>query len=267
MPKSHPARTDRYEAALVEANRGHFARALKLLSPIAETGDHLSQRELMLTADLLQHTGDTERAARIAGNLFRSKALASAFSSRCLTILGIGAFEAGNLRRSTELLQKAVRVGDDSLDDEARCHAMLCLLARLTDVSAPGSTASLASDTGRLVAKVNTNELTIRFHLILGRTEGRRGILDAADQHFHIARSLLDMTPNPWLEGLYCVDACIVSYMRTDLAEALRLANRALSRSQRSGHQRTLAAALVNLGSIYRFLSRMYARRIGSREP
>ncbi len=101
MPKSHSAPTDRYEAALVETNRGHFARALELLSPVAETGDHLSQRELMLTADLLQHTGDTERAARIAGNLSKSRGLASAFSSRCLTILGICAFEAGNLRRST----------------------------------------------------------------------------------------------------------------------------------------------------------------------
>lgn len=251
MPESHQAHTRHYETASLEARRGYFQRALKLLPRSSATDAHLKPNEMALSAELLQHTGDTTAAARVAEHLSKSDGLPPAIESRCLTVLGVCAFESGNLRRSTALLQKAVRVGEESLDQEATSHAMLCLLGRLTDVSAPSSTASLVADTGKLVAKANSREAAIRFHLILGRTEARRGILDAADRHFSVARSLLEATPNPWLEGLYCVDSSIVSYMRPDLDGAVSLANRALSCALRSGHQRTLTAALFNLGSIY----------------
>ncbi len=251
MPKSHSAPTDRYEAALVETNRGHFARALKLLSPVDARSTTTLFRESALAAELHQQTGNVTEASRLASQLVRSSHISGTISSRCLAVLGLCAFAAGKLRRSTELFQKAVRAGEEAGDPESTCHAMLCLLGRLAGVSVPGSLASLVSDTQSLVKTINNGSLTARLHLTLGRTEGGNGLLDEADRHFLAAKSLLASTPNAWLEGLYFVDTSTIAFLRSDFANGIRLAEQALACASRSGHQRTRAAALINMGTCY----------------
>lgn len=250
MPRSAPAPTSRYEAASLEASRGHFARALELLPPPKAISKGTRPTEIALTAELLHHTGNVSAASRIA-ELVRSSKPDSTIASRCLAVLGMCAFEAGKLRRSTELLQRAVRAAEEARDPTATCHAMLCLLGRLAGVSPPGSLASLIADTQRLVRTVKLDSLRIRLHLILGRAEGTNGHLDEAEDHFRSAKTLLGSSPNAWLDGLYFLDASTISYLRADFVDGIRLAKQALACAARSGHQRTLAAALSNVGTCH----------------
>ena len=243
--------TKSYDAAVLAANRGHFSHALELLKQPEKDQPRSSSRELALKAEMLQYTGDNETASRVAQSLVSSRDLHHSLSTRCLAVLGLCAFEAGHLRRASNYFQKAIRLGEDAGDQEGTCHSLLCLLGSLADVSTPSAVASLVSEAQRCVRRVGSPTMTVRLHLILGRTEGRRGLLDEADRHMSAARSLLDASPNPWLEGLQSLDASVLSHLRADFSDSIHLADQALMYSLRSGHERTRFAALANLGSLH----------------
>ena len=239
-----------HDAAALEAQRGCFARALSLL-PRKPDGGSVSHQQMVLAAELLRHTGNVRAATKEAGRILDAQGLSRALTSRCLVVLGLCAFDIGERRRGIALLRRAVRSCQDPRDTEARCHALLCLLAALSDVSAPGSLAALASDVRHLVSQLGLSTLGIRLHLVLGRADAWRGRIEQAGRHLLAARLLLDSNPNPWLEGRYFLDTSMVSCLRSDHADALERADMALACARKSGHRTTLAAACVQLGLLH----------------
>ena len=84
-----------YEAAVIEADRGHFADALEFLKRPKNGQRRASAGESVLTAEMLHHTGDSQAARRMAQSLISSD-LHGPLASRCLSVLGLCAFEAGH---------------------------------------------------------------------------------------------------------------------------------------------------------------------------
>ena len=239
-----------YDAAALDAQRGFFARALGQL-PRRSHGNGVPHQQTVLAAELLHHTGKIQAAKKEANKILAAQGVPRALTSRCLVVVGMCALEAGELRHGIGLLRKAVRACQDTRDTEARCHAMLCLLAGSSDVSTSGSLASLTLDIRQLASQLGLTTHSIRLHLILGRAAGRHGQIEQAGNHLLAARRVLDSETNPWLEGRCFLDTSIVACLRSDHEDALVSAKRALACALKSGHQKTHAETLGHLGSLH----------------
>jgi len=81
--------------------------------------------------------------------------------------------------------------------------------------------------------------------------EAKRGLLETADRHIHLAQTILDSSPNLWLESAAENTRIAIALLRSDLDAALKHGRRALQIAEESGAVSSLRASLGNLGTLY----------------
>ena len=82
----------------------------------------------------------------------------------------------------------------------------------LADSSSPESLANRLGELRRAVMRLGDTGLTVLMHLAVGEMEGRRGALESASRHVHIASRLLQDYHNDWLQGLAEIDGSCLAY-------------------------------------------------------
>ncbi len=235
----------------LDLRRGRFRDALRRLTPGKVLPPIRSgAAELVLVAELLQHTGSNSAAKSLSKTLLRSTRLDRSQSSRCNSVLGLVSASEGELRQASRHLQRAVSQAEESEDRIEICRAKLNLISNVEGIFGPSAVSTLLKDTERYVALLGDPQLESRLHMAVARTEGKRGLFELADQHHGAAAALLQTSVNEWLEGVLRLDESALAYVRSDIGKAAKLALDALRLSRSSGHARTEYAALANLATI-----------------
>ena len=237
-----------YQEALSESERGRFLPALQKIRRSRRGSSSLLER--ILLAEMLQCTGDNTTAQTLGGRLASSQDTTASVASRCHSVLGLVATASGDLRQACGSFQKAILLAEEARDAPELCRAQLNLLANVADVFGPHSTTTLTSDVSRRISSLGDTTLRIRLRLTLARAEAKRGLLEAAESHHRTVISLLPSSPNDWLEGILKLDSSTIAYLRSEAAEAERLARSALKLADFSGHARTRSGAQANLSLI-----------------
>ncbi len=236
---------------LAEAQAGRFSAALRRIqeSEGAFSGSD-TQSYRVLKAEMLGHTGLQEQAKELAETVLRSNGLHAALGSRCQAVVGGTLFDDGDLDEALESLQRSVRLAEESGDVEQLCWSQLRLMATLADVSSPESVVTLAADLRHNSARSGNPHIAAGLRIYQARIDAKRGALHNTKHNLSIATSLLRDAPNAWLEGILQLDLCVVSQIQADLDGAVGAARHAMECGEISGHLRTQAAALGNLGQL-----------------
>ena len=113
------------------------------------------------------------------------------------------------------------------------------------------STVGFIKELRRNVAQLGDPHVTAALHLFVGQLETQRGLLDTGSRHLHISQSILQREPNAWLDGTAAIDAMCLAYLRSEIPQALTLADQALKIAEASGFAANRISALTNLRHLY----------------
>jgi DNA-binding NtrC family response regulator/tetratricopeptide (TPR) repeat protein len=204
----------------------------------------------VLRAELLEKTGDVGGALRLLEAVLQRQNAPSALRSRCFTLRGMIAFEAGELQRAIADLNRAVAEASGEGCLRELCWAKLRLFVATSDSSSPASVSRLLSDVRRNVARLADPPTTVALHLFVAECETQRGVLETAARHIRVGTALLENFRNYWLDGIAAIDRLCLSYMMSDPDGAKKYAEDALRLAEHSGHQKTQIAAISNLAHI-----------------
>ena len=184
------------DRARAEMSVGRFRDALTAIAVRSEsqTSSHLDEQ--ILIAEALQLTGEGKQATALAKAGLRSKLRSDLTDAKCLAVLGLVAFERGNNTETLRLLQRAQRAAERADDLKQACRIQLDLIANLSDWSGPNSIAAKLKDCENSICTLGDVHLEARLHITIGQVEGKRGLLEQAEEHLRIAEALLLTSPN-----------------------------------------------------------------------
>ena len=229
---------------------GHYSEALhEVRASSREWSTQPAVRDTLL-AELLQRTGETAEAQRLAERTLRVKNLPPVLQARCHTVVATILRERGETSDAIDGFQKAIAIARGAKDTEQVCSAGLRLVLALAEGPGLDSATAYIPTLRRDVSRLGDPIVSSALHLFVAQIETKRGLLDTAREHVRIGRSLLSLQPNSWLRGTAAIDGFVLSFLRSDLAEARTEALAALNEAQLHGHAGIKRAALANLGHL-----------------
>ena len=235
-----------------EIARGRFRAALHHLAELQpqQRSRHYLPYNLA-TAEALQLTGQNERARRLAAAGLRAADRTRISDARCLTILARVTFEDGQVKRSTQLFQRAYAAAERTHHAELTSGILLDMLASVADWLPASDADGLAARCERAATYAGHPHAAARFHIVIAELRARQGLLDQAESHHRMAELFLRPSPNAWLEGqLHLTRATVHALKRESVSGALQ-ARKALACARHAGHAATLGDANVQLAHIH----------------
>ena len=226
---------------------GRLSEALQIQEQ-GTAGPHCTDPEwLILHAELLQQTGQDGLARNVVARLVRM-GVGNLVRARCHLVTAQCILNQEGPKRAVDHFQKAIARSRSGGDMALLCRAQSRLLTTLAHISTPASVSALVRDTEHNISAYGDALVAADFHARVAQIEATRGSLPAAEQHVHLADTLLTRCPNQWLEASVSLAASAVHFTAENLEQAQLRAERALSCGEESGHARIRMAATANLG-------------------
>ena len=205
----------------------------------------------LLEAELMEKIGAAADAEQRATALLNRPGLSPAERSRCHLILGNQSRDRGLLRAAVDQYQRALALAQQAGDGRQEAWALLRLLLAYADSGDLGAFAGILATVRKNIIALADPQLLTALHLFVAEAEAKRGLAENARHHIRIARRLLGISPDFWLQGTADNGSFCVNYTLADFKRALADARSALSVSTVSGHLAARRAALANLGHVY----------------
>ncbi len=246
-----------------EIARGRFRAALEHLAELRprQRSRHYLPYNLS-TAEVLQLTGQNERAHRLATAGLRAADRTRITDARCLAVLARVAFENGRVKRSAQLFRRAHTAAERAHDGELTARILLDMLASVADWLPPPDVDRLSKQCERAATYAGNPHAAARFHGVIAELRAGEGLVDQAASHLRMGELFLHASPNVWLKGqLHLTRAMLHALKRESVAGALQ-ARKALACAKQAGHAGTLSGVNVELARIHLIESR-YRRAAG----
>jgi DNA-binding NtrC family response regulator/tetratricopeptide (TPR) repeat protein len=227
------------------ANVGRFSDALKALKSPAADADALFR------AELLERTGSYQQSRAMALAVLRSKKATPADRSICESILGLVDWQDGNFGSSIVRLQRSASLASDAGQLERSCWSRLRLLVLLCDQSGPDAFVTLLPQLRADILRTGAAHLLAAFHIFIGQSEAKRGLLRSGMRHSRAGIELLSRDPNLWLEATSENTQTAIFIMLSNFDAALKHGQRGLFLAEESGVMNAITASLGNLGNLF----------------
>src|SRR4051794_28916432 len=218
---------------------GHFRDALKIVRSSTRDPSVSSDEYDVTVVELLERTGHPREAVQLAKRVLARKSVTRALHARCLMALSLISYDGGERSAAVDQLNAALKAAEDDGAAKEAAWARLRLFLILADSSSPESLANRLGELRRAVMRLGDTGLTVLMHLAVGEMEGRRGALESASRHVHIASRLLQDHHNDWLQGLAEIDGSCLAYSLAEPGEARTRAERAIACVALSGHSKS----------------------------
>jgi len=205
----------------------------------------------VLLAELLERTGQPDRAQAILSSATNSKSLRSGLQARSSIVLGRIERRRGHLREAETAFRLACAQAESGGDLEQLCWAQLRLTKILWDAPANGLVTDLQSELRSNVARLGSSQVSVAYHIFAAESEAKKGDMAASRRHTDLAESLLVREPNVWLRGLLDIQHSCLHYLAGGYEQALTCAIRAVESSKHSGDSETRTVALADLAAAY----------------
>ncbi|MGE3508475.1 MAG: sigma 54-interacting transcriptional regulator [Vicinamibacterales bacterium] len=244
---------------------GRFADALKTLTAGPTSTAERLEAEI-LRVSLLERLGQHAQSRDLAERALRSRSLAPAFQSDCRFSLGMLDYDAGRLEAALEHWHRATELAKQAKDFSRACWVQLRLMLVNCSTVAPQNAAHVISTTRREVLQLGDPLALAALHVYVGEVAIKHGALHTARRHTGVGLTLLERTPNVWLESLARNNLVALALIDCDITSGLEQATAALAAAERSGGIYVRRASLGNLGNLHALqgswdLARSYFRR------
>ncbi len=255
------------EHASAALRRGHFREAYELHS----YRPHGSEASAVDHAEILFFLGNVIEGTRSAASLLKSKTLSPNLISRCTSLLAEERWLSGDPAASIGLYQRALKHAELSSEVPLICIAALRLLERSCDETGFDASAPLAQYSRRFAARAADCHIHAQVHLTFARLEAKLGNLPLAHKHFELARKMLAVEPNFYLEASADIDESVARWINGEITAAIELALKGSAVATQIGWSKGKIASSANLACLYVCLNRLEeAHRqidLATREP
>jgi len=216
-----------YDVALRLFRSGEFGALTKDFQKSQASDSRLDLQVRILVAHALVRVGLSERAREL---LPQDLVAAAAPRQRAMaqTVLGLASRGVGDFNDALAHLQLAVRLSQEQTDLEEAAWVQLHLFRHLLDAENPDLPQAMIPTARTAVRKAGSPQVTAYLHIVIGALEGQRGRLNEGARHCTIARSVLEMAPNAWLQcGVLRNEGAIAlsGYRLLDATSAIRSMN------------------------------------------
>ena len=182
------------DSAIGLIKAGRFRKALDELSSLTNrVPQHAQALVNVLEAEVLQETGDTDRAMAIAKTTLRSSHI-DHVKIRCLAVIGLALADQGDPKSALSYIERALSLSVRCDDLEQMCRIRIKLIGSFSDD--PSKVSVVLRDLKRDLARHPKPQLLAQLHIGLARAEALRGSHAVAWSHLRRAHSLLELTPN-----------------------------------------------------------------------
>ena len=173
----------------------------------------------LLLGEVFLRTGSPGSASRLA-----SEVLAGGpehhEASQAQAILGLAAWENGLRQEALRRLRQSVRLARTAGDARLTALSLLFLFRFLSELGPSESAKAALKHARDGVSKAGDPHLVVLLHEFVSRAEAQNGDLVEADRHLRIAREVVTVHPNAWLEQLCAVNAFCIAFLDSDLGAA-----------------------------------------------
>ena len=169
-------------------------------------------------------------------------------------------FEKGDTESGLSRLQRAALIAEEARDLRALFYAKLPILGIVSDRSGPAAGSSVLADVRQLATKLGDPEITARLHLFVAQTEAKRGLLENAKRHTSVARRILRISPNAYLEAFTGNLDLAIGVLRSEFNSAREFGLRASELARQSGAVKIQRAILGNLGNLLKWETSLVQR-------
>ena len=222
---------------------GRFLEAQSLLTQRTE----YSESEQTLLVEILLFLGDTDQAIDGAKRLSSSGRLSPLNGSRCAAVAAEHLWYGGRRAEASEVLNKAVRLAEESGDISQIARVASHLLERTCDQRGFDGSMPLARKVKTYAARSGDPHVRATVHNVFGRLEGRAGRLINARKHFHLSRTLLSAEPNLYLSASAWLDEAVVLGIIGDIQQAISFCETGVAEASESGWSRGKVAGIATL--------------------
>jgi len=229
---------------------GRFADALRALEAASASTRGSTPNEV-LYAELLERVGRYADAKRVAENLLKSRRLTPSERSACHLVVGRVDSTNGDVGASLANFQRAVTFAETAQDPERSFWAQLRLFVTLSEQSGPDAASAMLTTLRATAAKTGDASVLAALHLFVAQAEAKRGLVRPTVRHLALARPLVQMTDNQWLQATSEHLETAVATLRGDLSSALDHARLALGFAESTGAKFGIATAHGNIANIF----------------
>src|SRR5262245_43419437 len=197
-------------------DRGHFSS----ISQAAGTDvGHLKRLQppefRLMIAHACLYTGGQKLAADLVASLDGQSSSPSVVAG-CHIVLGLIKKREGRIEEASTQFRLAGRSAADSGDRKHLAWAHAHLFRLLAEGHAEPELAALLADARRSCAGAGDPHIVAYLHDSVAAMETKKGRTLEAERHLRVARSLLALRPNAWLEQMVALNASCVAIIDCD---------------------------------------------------
>jgi DNA-binding NtrC family response regulator len=193
-------------------DKGHFSAISQSVGNDVKHLKRLPPELRLLVAKVFLYTGKLSAACDLVDSLNRSTASPSVVAGSHI-VSGLIRKREGRIEEASAEFRQACRCAKDAGDRVQSAWAHAHLFRLLADGHAETELSSLLADARRSSAKAGEPHITAYLHDSVAAMEARRGRAVEAERHLRVARNLLSLRPNAWLEQLLALNASCMAVM------------------------------------------------------
>ena len=233
------------ESAQESFDTGHFS---SVSQPAVEIGSlhRLQPLELrLLVAQAFVFTGRVKEAATLA-NSFPPSSTAIGLLAGAQIVLGLIKKREGQIEAASTSFRQAARYAKDAGDRRQLAWAQAHLFRLMADGHAETELTGLLAEARSSCAAAGDPHIVAYLHDSVAAMETRRGRTLEAQRHLRVARSLIALRPNAWLEQLVALNASCIAIVDCDPAAFTKFSSEARALARITGHVNSERAMETN---------------------
>jgi len=216
-------------------DKGHFSTISQSVGTDVGHLRRLTPDLRLLVAKAFVYTGKLKAASDLLDSLNRS-GLPSSMVAAAHIVRGLINKREGRIEDAAGEFRQGLRCAKDAGDRIQYAWAHAHLFRLLTDGHAETELTSLLSTARRSAADAGDPHISAYLHDSVAAMEARRGRPVEAERHLRVARSLLSLRPNAWLEQLVALNASCIAVIDCDSDAFLKHSADARALAQITGH-------------------------------
>jgi DNA-binding NtrC family response regulator len=224
-----------FEKAQELFDKGHFSAISQSVGSDTKHLKRFPPELRILIAKVFLYTGKLTAACDLLDSLNRSGAPASVVAAAHI-VGGLIRKREGRIEEASAEFRHAWRCAKDAGDRTQCAWAHAHLFRLLADGHAETELTSLLADARRSSAQAGDPHITAYLHDSVAAMETRRGRTVEAERHLRVARNLLSLQPNAWLEQLVALNASCIAVLDCDPDAFIRHSADARGLAQLTGH-------------------------------
>jgi len=214
---------------------GQFAAISRTLGSNLTHVYRLQAQARSLLAHTLVYTGRLTLASDLARSIDRSDVSLSSQSESHI-VLGLVRKREGRIDDAYTEFQLAARLAKEGRDKSRAAWAQTHLFRLLSDGHSEHHLTALLAQVRRSVSTAGDPQIAAFLHDSVAAMEAQKGRTSEAERHLRVARSLLNIRPNAWIEQLLCINASCVALIDCDSSLFERYASDGRRLAALTGH-------------------------------